>query len=161
MLNGFARWKPRLSRSALPLFHLPGAITGLRRHPDLGQVEFLASDARGLLLVATSKRVFAISPQDTTGFMQNIQHAIELGSLSPAVPQSVYPTFVVVQAWESMLARYLWLAGLFLNIGLLGWVTLAYPFPGTNPAWFPSFRRGGRAGPCCGLDLAAWSQPLF
>jgi hypothetical protein len=110
-----------------PLIYLPGAITGVRRHPDLGHVEFLASDSKNLLLVATSRRVFAISPQDTKNFMENIQHAIELGSLSPAVPQSVYPTFVVMQAWESILARYLWLAGLLLNIGLLGWVTLLIP----------------------------------
>jgi hypothetical protein len=95
---------------ALPFFHLPGAISGVRHHPDLGQVEFLASDSKTLLLVATNRRVFAISPLNTAGFMQDIQHAIELGSLSPAAPKSVYPTFVVVQAWESMLARYLWLA---------------------------------------------------
>jgi hypothetical protein len=121
---------------ALPLIHFPGAITGFRRHPDLGPVEFLASDARALLLVATSKRVFAISPQDPAGFMQNIQRAIELGSLSPASPQSVYPTFVVLQAWESMLVRYLWLAGLFLNIGLLAWVTLLIPSMGHIPLGF-------------------------
>jgi hypothetical protein len=121
---------------ALPLIHFTGAITGFRRHPDLGPVEFLASDARALLLVATSKRVFAISPQDPAGFMQNIQRAIELGSLSPASPQSVYPTFVVLQAWESMLVRYLWLAGLFLNIGLLAWVTLLIPSMGHIPLGF-------------------------
>jgi hypothetical protein len=138
---------------ALPLFHLPGAITGFRRHPDLGQVEFLASDAKNLLLVATSKRVFAISPQDTTGFMHNIQHAIELGSLSPAVPQSVYPTFVVVQAWESMLARYLWLAGLFLNIGLLGWVTLLIPSLGHIPLGFLPSGAVGDPVPAAGLIL--------
>lgn len=137
----------------LPLFHLPGAITGLRRHPDLGQVEFLASDARGLLLVATSKRVFAISPQDTTGFLQNVQHAIELGSLSPAVPQSVYPTFVVVQAWESMLARFLWLAGLLLNIGLLGWVTLLIPSLRQIPLGFLPSGAVGVPVPATGLIL--------
>ncbi|MGA2502766.1 MAG: PH domain-containing protein [Anaerolineales bacterium] len=138
---------------ALPFFHLPGAITGFRRHPDLGQVEFLASDAKILLLVATSKRVFAISPQDTTGFMHDIQHAIELGSLSPAAPQSVYPTFVVVEAWESMLARYLWLAGLFLNIGLLGWVSLLIPSLGHIPLGFLPSGAVGDPVPGAGLIL--------
>ena len=138
---------------ALPFFHLPGAITGFRRHPDLGQVEFLASDAKILLLVATSKRVFAISPQDTTGFMHDIQHAIELGSLSPAAPQSVYPTFVVVEAWESMLARYLWLAGLFLNIGLLGWVSLLIPSLGHIPLGFLPSGSVGDPVPGAGLIL--------
>jgi hypothetical protein len=136
---------------ALPLIHLPGAITGTRRHPDLGLVEFLASDAKALLLVATSKRVFAISPQDTNGFLQNIQHAIELGSLSPAAPQSVYLTFVVVQAWESILARFLWLAGLLLNIGLLAWVSLLIPSLGHIPLGFlPS---GGVGDPVPGAGL--------
>ncbi len=137
---------------ALPI-HLPGAITGFRRHPDLGPVEFLASNAKALILVATSKRVFVISPQDTAGFMQNIQHAIEMGSLTPAVPQSEYLTFVVVQAWESLLARYLWLTGLFLNIGLLGWVTMLIPSLGTIPLGFlPSGAPGGLA-PGAGLIL--------
>jgi hypothetical protein len=135
----------------LPFVLLPGAIIGFRRHPDLGPIEFLASDAKSLLLVATSKRVFAISPQDTTGFMQNIQRAIEMGSLLPAKPQSVYPGFIVVQAWDSMLARYLWLAGLFLNIGLLAWVTLIIPSLGRIPLGFlPS---GGPGDPVPGAGL--------
>jgi hypothetical protein len=139
------------SPPSLPFVHLPGAITGTRRHPDLGLVEFLASDAKALLLVATSKRVFAISPQDTSGFLQNIQHAIELGSLSPAAPQSVFPTFVVVQAWESRLARFLWLAGLLLNIGLLGWVSVLIPSLGHIPLGFlPS---GGVGDPVPGAGL--------
>jgi hypothetical protein len=112
---------------SLPFLHLPGAITGLKRHAELGPVEFLASDSKTLVVVATAKRVFVISPADTTGFMQNIQRTIEMGSLSPAASQSVYPTFVIAQAWESMLARYLWLAGLFLNVGMLVWVSLMIP----------------------------------
>ena len=76
----------------------------------LDRLNSLPRTPKRSLLVATSKRVFVISPQDTTGFMQSIQRAIEMGSLSSTAPQSVYPTFVVVQAWESLLARYL-LAG--------------------------------------------------
>jgi hypothetical protein len=137
---------------ALPI-HLPGAIVGLRRHPDLGPVEFLASDTKTLLLIATSKRVFAISPQDTAGFMQNIKHAIEMGSLTPASPQSVYPTFVVAKAWESMLARYLWMAGLFLNIGLLVWVTILIPSLGRISLGFLPSGVAGEPVPGAGLIL--------
>ena len=111
----------------LPFFRLPGALRGLRRHPDLGPIEFLASDEKSLLLVAASDKVFAISPADPAVFLQDIQHAIEMGSLSPALPRSVYPSFVVAQAWDSSLARYLWLAGFFVNIGLLAWVSLLAP----------------------------------
>jgi hypothetical protein len=138
---------------ALPLFHLPGAIVGLRHHPDLGPVEFLASDPRSLLSVATSRRVFIISPQDTTGFIQAIQRAIEMGSLSPAESQSVYPVFVVLQAWDGMLARYLWLAGLFLNIGLMTWVTLIIPSLEKIPLGFLPSGVAGTTTPGKGLIL--------
>ena len=141
------------SRLALPFIRLPGAISGSRHHPDLGPVEFLASDSKALVLVATSKRVFVISPHDTAGFMQNIQRAIEMGSLSPASPQSVYPVFIVGQAWESMLARYLWLAGLFLNIGLLAWVTVLIPSLGSIPLGFLPSGAAGDLVPGAGLIL--------
>lgn len=141
------------SRLSLPFLHLTGAITGSRRHPDLGLVEFLASDAKALVLVATSRRVFVISPQDTAGFMQNIQRAIEMGSLSPPAPKSIYPAFIVVQAWENILARYLWLAGLFLNIGLLAWVTFLIPKLGSIPLGFLPSEAAGDPVPGAGLIL--------
>jgi hypothetical protein len=149
-------WVRPLEALASPLrlpIQLPGAITGFRRHPDLGPVEFLASDAKALLLVATSRRVFVISPQDTAGFMQSIQHAIEMGSLAPAAPHSEYLTFVVVHAWESMLARYLWLAGLLLNIGLVAWVTLLIPSLGHIPLGFLPSGAAGKLVPAAGLIL--------
>ena len=111
----------------LPVFRLPGSILGVCRHPEFGPVEFLASNRKSLLLVATSRRVFAISPESTVEFLQSIQRVIEMGSLSPTASQSVYPSFVVVKAWTSPLARFFWLAGLFLNIGLLAWVSLLSP----------------------------------
>jgi hypothetical protein len=111
----------------LPFLRLPGSLLGRRRHPDLGPVEFLASDRKKLLLVATSSRVFAISPDAPVDFLTEIQQAMEMGSLSPAQSRSVYPSFVIVHAWDSLAARYLWLAGLFMNIGLLVWVTLLAP----------------------------------
>jgi len=123
----------------MPFLHLPGSLLGKRRHPDLGLVEFLASDVKSLLLVGTSRNVFAISPGDPVHFLQDIQHAIELGSMSTAIPKSVYPSFVVAMAWESLLARYLWLAGLFANIGLLAWVSLMAPsLPHISLGFLPS-----------------------
>ena len=137
----------------MPFFRLPGAVLGLRNHPDLGTVEFLASDVKSLLLVATVKRVFVISPQNPTGFMQTIQHSIEMGSLSPVIPQSVYLSFTVIQAWESMLARYLWFAGLFLNVGLLTWVSVMIPSLGSIPLGFLPSGAPGEAGLGAGLIL--------
>jgi len=111
----------------LPTFPLPGGLIGLRRHPDLGLVEFIASDAAKLLLVATARRIFVISPDDPATLTQTFARATEMGSLAPAEARSVYPSFVVTQAWESGLARYLWLAALFLNIGMFIWTGLIIP----------------------------------
>ena len=111
----------------LPPFRLPGSVLGLRRHPDLGAVEFLASDVKELLLVATAKRVFAISPKDARRFTREFQLATELGSLSPSKAHSIYPSFIVAEAWKSLLARYLWISGLLLNIGLLAWTSFLIP----------------------------------
>ncbi len=107
-----------------PILRLPGSILGHRLVGDLGRVEFIASEMSTLLLVATRKQVLAISPADPAGFVQNLQNAMEMGSLSPAVSESVYPSFVVGEAWKNPWARFSWLAGLFLNIGLLAWVSL-------------------------------------
>jgi hypothetical protein len=141
------------SRLGLPWIHLPGALTGVHHNPDLGVVEFLASDSKSLLLVATSKRVFAISPQDPNGFMQELQHTIEMGSLSPSEPQSVFPVFIIATAWESNLARYFWLAGLLLNIGLLTWVTFLIPSLGQIPLGFLPSGATGDPVPGAGLIL--------
>lgn len=111
----------------LPWLPIPGAVLGLRRHPDLGVVEFLAADPRKLLLVATSKRVYAISPTNAAKFAQTFARTIEMGSLMPAKSKSVYPSFIFSSAWENPLVRFLWLAGLFLNIGLAVWVLLTIP----------------------------------
>ncbi|MBN8581483.1 MAG: PH domain-containing protein [Anaerolineae bacterium] len=111
----------------LPALPMPGALLGIRRHPDLGSVEFIASDAKKLLIVATAKRVFVISPENPAGLTQTFARATELGSLAPAEAKSVYPSFIVSQAWESGIARYLWLSALFLNIGLFIWASLIIP----------------------------------
>ena len=112
---------------SLPPLPLPGGVLGMRRHPDLGMVEFLAADRKKLLLIATAKRVFVISPNDPAALAQAFARATELGSISPAEAKSVYPSFVVAQAWGSGLARYLWLSALFLNLGLFIWASLIIP----------------------------------
>ncbi|MDD2921974.1 MAG: PH domain-containing protein [Anaerolineales bacterium] len=111
----------------LPPLPIVGGLLGARRHPDLGMVEFLASDGKKLLLVATAKRVFVISPENPIEFTQTFARATELGSLTPAESKSVYPSFVVTQAWQSGMARYLWLTALFLNLGLFIWASLIIP----------------------------------
>jgi hypothetical protein len=137
----------------LPVLRLPGSLLGHRRAPDLGPVEFIAAESNSLLLVATRNHIFAISPADPAGFVQNLQNAMEMGSLSPAEAESVYPSFIVTEAWQSPLTRYLWLAGLFLNIGLLVWVSLMAPDLGPIPLGFLPSGAPGEPVPGMGLIL--------
>lgn len=111
----------------LPSMALPGGLLGVRRHPDLGVVEFLAADPKKLLLIATAKRIFVISPEEPAALTQTFARATELGSITPSAARSVYPSFIVTQAWASGLARYLWLTALFLNLGLFVWASLIIP----------------------------------
>jgi hypothetical protein len=112
---------------APPAIPMPGAVLGLKRHRDLGVVEFLSSRVRGMLLVGTPKRAYAISPAKPRQFLETFARAVELGSLREAEPQSEYPSFVFANAWSSGLVRYLWLAALFLNLGLAAWISLLIP----------------------------------
>ena len=111
----------------LPRLRMPGALLGVRIHPDLGAVEFLASEKDSLLLLATERRVFAISPESPRKFSAALRRVMELGSLTPAKPRSAYPSLVVARGWESPLARYFWLSGILLNIGLFVWTGLLIP----------------------------------
>lgn len=110
-----------------PPLSLPGGLLGVRRHPDLSTVEFLASDSKKLLLIATAKRIFVISPDDPSSLTQTFARATELGSLAPAEAKSVYPSFVFTQAWQNNFVRYLWLVTLLLNIGLFIWASFIIP----------------------------------
>jgi len=134
----------------LPSMSVPGAILGLRRHPDLGVVEFIASDRRNLLLVATAKRVYAISPASPLNFTQSFARSIELGSITPAQPKSLYPSFLLTEAWKNGLTRYLWLASLFLNLGLFVWVSLIIP---TTPSIGLGFNPDGTVDAVPSLQL--------
>jgi hypothetical protein len=123
----------------LPRFRLPGAVLGIRRHPDLGRVEFIASSTRNLILIATSKRIFAISPQNAAGLVATFARATEMGSLMPTGAKSVYPSFLITQAWENPMARFLWMSGLLLNLGLIIWVGILIPSLTQIPFGFDPF----------------------
>jgi hypothetical protein len=65
--------------------------------------------------------------------------ATEMGSISPAAPVSVYPSFIVTQAWQTPVARFLWVSGLILNIGLIVWVGILIPSLSQIPFGFDAF----------------------
>lgn len=111
----------------LPRIWWAGAILGTKDVEGLGPVEYLAGDARNLLLVAAPEVVFAISPEDEASFMRAFRQASELGSLAPIQPQSVQPSFILGKVWQDRPGRYLILGGLLLVIVLLAIVTAAIP----------------------------------
>lgn len=55
----------------VPVLHWPGLIVAEREDTNLGRVHFLATQSRGLVLVGTPDRVFALSPADVPGFMSS------------------------------------------------------------------------------------------
>ncbi|MCJ7623450.1 MAG: PH domain-containing protein [Anaerolineaceae bacterium] len=106
-------------RLQMPLIRWPGAISGIRNVEGLGPVEFLASDAQSMLLVATPEKVYAISPADINAFQRTFQRTIEMGSLSPLTSYSSRPVAFLQQIWLDRAARSLVLIGFLLTIILL------------------------------------------
>jgi hypothetical protein len=100
---------------------------GLRKVDELGEVEFLASDGASMLLIAAPHKVYAVSPEDTRGFMRAFQDAIELGSLSPLPAYSAEPAAFARRVWDDRIARGFLIAGLVLTVVLLVLVSLAVP----------------------------------
>jgi len=111
----------------LPRLAFPGAILGLRKIDELGEVEFLASDAASMLLIAVPKKVYAISPEETRSFMRAFQDAIEMGSLSPLPAYSAEPAAFARRVWDDRVARGFLVAGLILTVALLLLVSLMIP----------------------------------
>jgi len=103
----------------MPSFSLPGAILGFVEHPDLGQVEFIASDARTLVIVATLDKIFVVSPERMEEFVQRFQRALEMGTLIPMAPYSTIPAAFLRQVALDKYGRILIPAGFGLTLSLL------------------------------------------
>jgi len=111
----------------LPRMQMPGAIFGAASVPEIGEVEFIAADLHCLVLVATSRKVYAVSPSDPQVFVQAFERAFEMGSLSPFPYRSVLATSFLAGVWKDRWARSLILLGLFFSLLLFLWVSLAIP----------------------------------
>lgn len=114
-------------RLPLPWLRWRGAVLGRRQVPELGEVEFMAADTAHMVLVATSQKVFAISPAELSRFATVFQQVNELGSPSPLEAHSVYPKVFLGRVWEDRLARLLILLGLGIGLALLVVVAVALP----------------------------------
>jgi hypothetical protein len=111
----------------LPRLRWPGAVLGMRHLQGAGNVEFMASNARNLVLISTPVRIFAISPANPESFLHTFDRFTEMGSLTPLEARSVYPTFLLTRVWGSRPAMALLLASLLLSLSLLVWVSLTIP----------------------------------
>lgn len=114
-------------RLPLPFGQMPGAIVGQRRLSDGSLLDYLASDTRHMVLIATDERVLVISPSKQQEFIYAMQRLMELGSMAPWKRRSQYPTIIITQIWQNRWARWLLIAGLILSSGLLAWVSLIIP----------------------------------
>ena len=136
-----------------PLFSWTGAFLGSRTVEGLGPIEYMASDWRRLLLLATPHRIYAISPEDPKAFLKLFRSAMELGSLSPLRPQTVNPAVVVGRVWSDRTGRVLVLTGLLFGLALLVWVSLVIPTRTTLSLGFLPDQTPGDPGPAARLLL--------
>jgi hypothetical protein len=111
----------------LPRWVWPGSVVGQTVDPELGQMEFLASDVQQLVVIGTKDRVFAVSPQDAGEFLQVYKRESERGSLKPLTAHSEQPIFVLVEAWAELPTRRLLIAGGLFSLALLILVGILSP----------------------------------
>ena len=111
----------------LPRLSWPGAVLGMLNIGDLGPVEYLASDKDLILLIATIRRVYAISPADPIGFVRAFQYITEMGSLSPIDSFSSRPAVFLRGVWSDRTARILVLVGFLLTVILFVVVGMFIP----------------------------------
>jgi len=142
----------------LPWLRWPGSVVGTRRLAGGGVAEFMASSTRQLVLIATARLVFAISPENPAEFIATYHRQTELGSLTPLPSRSVYPTFLLVRVWRRRSARALLLTGLALNVLLVTWVALVAPQRGQV---ILGLQRGGEAVPAVQLMLLPVLSSFF
>ncbi len=110
-----------------PIFRLPGTIIGTRHNINIGIIEYFATSTSNLVVIAIEGKAYAVSPVEADEFVLTFKRLMELGSLSPIAPRSVYPTFLIARVWAEPYARYLLLTGFILNILLLVCVSLLAP----------------------------------
>ncbi len=139
----------------IPLTSSPGAYLGATRVEGLGLVEYIASDIRTMLLVATPSKVYVISPADPRSFMRSFRRVFELGSLSPLPSYSVRPAAFLERVWADRPARMMMLAGLVLTAALFILVSLRIPTLQTVSLGFDAAQRPLGEGPPESLLLLA------
>jgi hypothetical protein len=131
----------------LPPLSVQGAVLGTRLHRDLGHIEYIASDASNLLLIAAHKQVYAISPKDLRGFQNAFTRNSELGSITPIAGKSSSGNFLISALMKDKVSRSLLLAGAFLSVGLLIAASFVIPLRESIPLGFNPVGQGAKGSP--------------
>jgi hypothetical protein len=132
---------------ALPPMSVPGGVLGNRTHRDLGEIEFIASDPDNLLLVATTRKVIAISPQNNADFLTALRRNAEMGTISPIEGRSSKADFLIGSIIADRAARTLILIGAVLSAGLLVLSVFIIPTRKTIPLGFNPINQSPEAAP--------------
>ena len=111
----------------IPGISVPGAILGSTTHEDIGQVEFMASSFRNLVIVASVNKTVVLSPEDPQDFIMKFQRAIEMGSLTPIPARSVIPAAYLQQVFADRFARVAIPASLGLTLLVMVVTSLLIP----------------------------------
>lgn len=109
----------------LPFLRWPGAVLGVRRLADGREIEYMSAGRQNLVLIGTAQKIFIISPRNPQEFLFTYQRFAEVGSLTPLVGRSVFPTFFLSHFWSDQAARWLLVAGAlytFTFLALTAWI---------------------------------------
>jgi len=100
----------------LPYLRWPGAVLGSRQLAGGGQIEFIASTTKNMLVISTYNHAYAISPKAYQEFRNTYRRFLELGSVEPLQAASVQPGFLFAKIWRNKWGRWLIVGGFLLNI---------------------------------------------
>lgn len=101
-----------------PILSAPGAYLGSVKSPNLGPIEFMASNWQDAVVVAAQKSIVVISPEKPGDFVRTFQNAAEMGSLESPEVHSSHPGALVSQVLKDRLSLGL-LIGLTVTIVVL------------------------------------------
>jgi len=117
----------------VPRIFLTRAVLGTRTHRDLGKIEYIASDIKRLILIATQDCVFCLSPRDINAFENDFNNSVEMGSITPIEKQSSQPQFIIASLMSDKTVRTFFLPGIILSLLLLIAVSFIIPTRTTVP----------------------------
>lgn len=111
-----------------PPLSMPGAYLGVVDHPDLGKVEFVASDYNSLVIIETTSQILALSPEDPERFVQTFQRTLEMGSITPIAAYTAQPAEFIQTVFSRRFAQVTLIASFLLTLGLAVSTSLLIPY---------------------------------